>query len=166
MGGEGVADIMKSDVRQSSIGQQGFELLVGSTGIYRKFWAERVMENPWGAGLALPFAENLCRAGRQDDLPRSRIGFGVTCGKRFAFLFVKSAAHMERTLFCIEILPPQCADLASAQADGHCGVEEIMPEFIFFDCSHEGIQLCFGQDLHGRAVKFGRIHFCGRVDWN
>ena len=60
MRGEGVPQIVEADVRQSRLGQQGFELLIGSTGIYRQFWAERVIEDPWGADLALSFAEDYC----------------------------------------------------------------------------------------------------------
>lgn len=67
---------------------------------------------------------------------------------------------MERFLFRIEILPPQCTDLAPAQTCGNCGIEEIVPEFILFDGRHESVQLCFGQDFHGRAVKLGRVNFC------
>ena len=67
---------------------------------------------------------------------------------------------MERFLFRIEILPPQCTDLAPAQTCGHRGVEEIMPERILFNDFHKSIQLCFGEDLHGRTVKLGRVNFC------
>jgi len=67
---------------------------------------------------------------------------------------------MERFLFRIEILPPQCTDLAPAQTCGNCGIEEIVPEFILFDGRHESVQLCFGQDFHGSANKFGRVNFC------
>ena len=67
---------------------------------------------------------------------------------------------MERFLFRIKVTPPQCADLAPAQTCGHRGVEEIMPERILFNDSHKSIQLCFGEDLHGCAVKLGRVNFC------
>ena len=67
---------------------------------------------------------------------------------------------MERFLFRIEILPPQCTDLAPAQTCGHRGVEEIIPERILFNDFHKRVQLCFGEDLHGRAVKLGRVNFC------
>ena len=67
---------------------------------------------------------------------------------------------MERFLFRIEILPPQCTDLAPAQTCGHRGVEEIMPERILFNDFHKRVQLCFGEDLQGRAVKLGRVNFC------
>ena len=67
---------------------------------------------------------------------------------------------MERFLFCVKILPPQCADLTPAQTCGNCGIEEIMPEFILFDGRHESVQLRFGQDFHGSANKFGRVNFC------
>ena len=70
---------------------------------------------------------------------------------------------MERFLFRIEILPPQCTDLAVAQTCGHRGIEEIMPEFIPFNDRHESVQLCFGQDFHGSANKFGRVNFCGGI---
>ena len=70
---------------------------------------------------------------------------------------------MEHFLLRIKILPPQCADLTPAQTCGNCGIEEIMPEFILFDGRHESVQLCFGQDFHGRAVKLGRINFCGGI---
>ena len=73
---------------------------------------------------------------------------------------------MERFLFRIEILPPQCTDLAPAQTCGNCGIEEIVPEFILFDGRHESVQLCFGQDFHGSANKFGRINFCGGIAWD
>ena len=73
---------------------------------------------------------------------------------------------MERFLFRIEILPPQCTDLAAAQTCGHRGVEEIMPEFIPFNDRHESVQLCFGQDFHGSANKFGRVNFGGRIAWD
>ena len=160
MRGEGMPQIVEADVRQSRLSQQGFKLLIGSTGIYRQFWVERVIEDPRGAVLALSFAEDLCCTGRQDDLPCSCISLGIACGKRFAFFFVEGAPHMERFLFRIEILPPQCADLAAAQTGGHRGVEEIMPERILFNDSHKSIQLCFGEDLHGCAVKLGRVNFC------
>ena len=166
MRGEGVPQIVEADVRQSRLSQQGFELLIGSTGIYRQFWAERVIEDPWGAELALSFAEDLCCTGRQDDLPCSRIGFSVACGERLAFFFVEGAPHMERFLLRIKILPPQCADLAPPQTCGNRGIEEIMPEFILFDGCHESVQLCFGQDFHGSANKFGRVNFCGGIAWD
>ena len=67
---------------------------------------------------------------------------------------------MERCLFCVKILPPQCADLTPAQTCGNCGIEEIMPEFILSDGRHESVQLRFGQDFHGSANKFGRVNFC------
>lgn len=161
-----VPQIVEADVRQSHLSQQGFELLIGSTGIYRQFWAERVIEDPWGADLALSFAEDLCCTGRQDDLPCSRIGLGVACGERLAFFLVEGAPHMERFLLRIKILPPQCADLTPPQTCGHRGIEEIMPEFIPFNGRHESVQLCFGQNFHGSANKFGRVNFCGGIAWD
>ena len=116
--------------------------------------------------MALSFAEDLCCTGRQDDLPCSRIGLGVACGERFAFLFMEGAPHMERFLLRIEVLPPQSADLAAAQTGGHRGVEEIMPERILFNDSHKSIQLCSGEDLHGCAVKLGRVNFCRWITWD
>ena len=73
---------------------------------------------------------------------------------------------MERFLFCVKILPPQCADLTPPQACGNRGIEEIMPEFILFDGRHESVQLCFGQDFHGCANKFGRVNFGGGIAWD
>ena len=70
---------------------------------------------------------------------------------------------MERSLFCVKIFPPQRTDLAPAQASRYSSVEEIVPEFILSDDGHKSVQLCFGQDLHGSAVNFRWVNFCGRV---
>ena len=35
-----------------------------------------------------------------------------------------------------------------------------MPERILFNDFHKRVQLCFGEDLHGCAVKLGRGNFC------
>lgn len=73
---------------------------------------------------------------------------------------------MERSLFCVKVLPHQPADIAPAQTCGHRCIEEIMPEFIPFNGRHESVQLCFGQDLHRCANKFGRVNFCGGIAWD
>ena len=69
-------------------------------------------------------------------------------------------SHLECPGFKIQVIPLKGADLTPAQTCGHRGIEEIMPEFILFDGRHESVQLCFGQDFHGRAVKLGRVNFC------
>ena len=73
---------------------------------------------------------------------------------------------MERSLFCVKVLPHQPADLAPAQTCGNRSEEEIMPERILFNDSHKSIQLCFGENLHGCAVKLGRVNFCGGIAWD
>ena len=41
-----------------------------------------------------------------------------------------------------------------------------MPKRIFFNDFHKSIQLCFGEDLHGCAVKLGWVNFCRWIAWN
>ena len=69
MRGEGVPQIVEADVRQSSLVQKCFQAVVGSPGVYRQFWAERVIEYPFGRrfGSFAPAGSLLCWAAGQSS---------------------------------------------------------------------------------------------------
>lgn len=124
---------------------------------------KRIVKNPGREGLFLPLPQQLCCAGRQDDFPRSGIGLGVARYQPAALFPVEGAADFENTAAFVKVRPHEAADLASAQAGGELGVEEVMPDRVCLDGFHESVQLFLIQNIHGLADNFGRFYFVGRI---
>ena len=66
--GEGVSQIVKPDTRQAGILQQSLHVIVGAARADRTLRAEGIWKDPLGAGVLLPFPQQLGRAGRQGDV--------------------------------------------------------------------------------------------------
>jgi hypothetical protein len=54
---------------------------------------------------------------------------------------VKSSVDFQDTAALVEVRPHEAADFTPAQAGGQLSVEEVIPDFIGFDCCQENIQL-------------------------
>ena len=89
--------------------------------------AEQVREYPSCLRRPLSLLQQHRKAGRQGDRPCPRVGLGIACGKALALLPAHRAADFQGSIRCIEVLPPQAAQLAPAQAGGKLCVEEVMP---------------------------------------
>ena len=94
---------------------------------------DRVMEDPLTQCILFPPAQQVCRALWQDDGAFSFACFGLAGAVFSLALIVQSACDFQRTLFFVEVLPLQAADLAAAQSGGQLRIEEIIPGFIRFD---------------------------------
>lgn len=118
---------MKADVRQSRLLQQQLHAPVGGIRCGRPLRAEQVREYPSCLRRPLSLLQQHRKAGRQGDRPCPRVGLGIACGKALALLPAHRAADFQGSIHCVEVLPPQAAQLAPPQAGGELCVEEVMP---------------------------------------
>ena len=89
--GEGVSQIMKSDIRQSRLVQQCFQMHIGIMGRDRMLRFDRVMEDPLTQCVLLPSAQQVCRTPWQDDGAFSFACFGFAGAVFSLALIVQSS---------------------------------------------------------------------------
>ena len=121
------------------------------------------MENPGGERGFLPYPQQFCRAGRQNDFSRSGVSLGVPGHQPAALFPVEGAADAERPRFVVKIRPHETADFTQSETGGQFSVEKIMPDGVSFDGVHEGVQLFLVQDVHGLAGDFRWRHLIGGI---
>lgn len=108
--GECVAQVVEPDIWQARLLEQHLQSAVGRVRIRRQLWAGGMWEDPLTDGSLLSLPQELYDALRQDDGACTLAGLGVAQGE-YAHLFaVQGAAHFERSLLPVEVLPHQTAD--------------------------------------------------------
>ena len=83
------------------------------------------MENPFAEGFFLSLFQKFYRAWWQLDGTDTVLGLGLTHRHTTAFFSGDGAADLKSAGLLIEVLPPQTADLTSAQAGGQLRIEEV-----------------------------------------
>ena len=122
-------------------------MAVGGVWIGGLFWIQRAGEDPLSQRRCFPFAEQNRCTGGQHDFSSACAGLGIAGGQAAAIFPVDGAADFQCTVDLIEILPPESAEFTPPQAGGQFGVEEVVPDFVLCDDSHEHFQLLFRQNL-------------------
>ena len=140
VGGERVAQIVKSEVRQSRLFQDHLHPVVGCTGADRLFRRKGLREDPLTDGVLLPLRQPRRSAGWQMDGPPAPAGLGLPDLQFTSLWHVHRAEDLQRPRLFIKVLPHQSADLTPAQAGGQFGVEEIPPE-LFAEYVNERLDL-------------------------
>lgn len=163
VGCEGVAQIVKANVRQT----RAFEDHLQS--VIRRAWRRRLLrfqqarKDPLGQRRLAPFLQHMEGAGWQQDRARSFFGFWIAHLQRAAGSRMNGAAYLQRSACLIKVAPLEPADLAAAQAGGDLRVEEIVPQRLGADRFHESVELLFVEDLHGRFIELGDHRSIRRV---
>ena len=164
MGGEGVAQIMEANVRQTCGLEDHLQPMVRRAGRCRLLRLQQAREDPLGQRHLAPLLQHEECTGRQQDRTRSFFGFRIAYLQRAAWRRVDGAAYLQRSVRLVEVAPLEPADLAAAQTRGDLRVEEIIPQRLGTDRLHELVQLLFVENLHGRTIELGdhgsvrRIH--------
>lgn len=163
MGGEGMPQVVETDRRKLRISEQGLQPTVRRAGGHGQLRLGGVAEDPVAVGFLLPGFQKLRCAGRELD--------GSCAGFRFRLADLHAAAltagdrpaDLQPSRPCIEVRPPQTADLTPAQAGGQLRVEEVVPDFILPHHLQEFFQLGFRQDLFRCVVGLGDHRALGGV---
>ena len=121
------------------------------------------MEDPGREGFLLSVAQEVYRAGRQDDFPSASVGLGIPGHQPAALFTMKGTIYFQGAAVAIEVRPHEAADLTPAQAGGQLGIEEIIPDRILPDHINESIQLFLIQNFHGLADHLGRVYLIGGI---
>ena len=94
VGGEGVAQIVETDIRQIAFFQDLFQLAVCGGRIHGRFWMEWIVKDPGGVGRFFTQPQQLRCAGGQDDGSGASAGLGITHYQPSALFSVERTSDM------------------------------------------------------------------------
>ena len=155
--------VVEADGGQLRISEQGLQPTVGRAGGQGKLRLGGIAEDPVAAGLFLPSFQKLRRAGRELDGSRAGFRFRLADLHAAALAAGDRPADLQPSRLCIEVRPPQTADLTPAHPRGQLRVEEVVPEFVLPHHLQELFQLSLRQDLLRSVVGLGDHRALGGV---
>ena len=78
---------------------------LGDVRIHRSLWPKRIVKDPGREGFTLSLSQQFHCAGRQDDFPCSRIGFGIPRHKPATLFPMEGAADFQGAATLIYNVP-------------------------------------------------------------